>query len=336
MNSDNDKKPSHINPDNMVENDELDIMDIFFSLWAGKKTIIITMIIVLLIAISWIFLAKQKWTSTAILTQPSAGQVANYNTALSVLFSQNQDDKIALSVLQGQLFDRFSASLSALSSSLQNLEDPETLKVVPNTVGKSDPINVTFVGQTAKDAQEQLRKYIEKVNKKVVSDYTDDIKYNLSVKTKEFSESISAQEVIAKKQKAQRIEAIKMALIVAQSSNIVDSRLTQADMLSDDTLSLLGTKALSAMVQNESAKPLVFNDDYYNTQRALLTIQDLKIDLTNLQSYRYIMSPDLPIRRDSPKKGLTVALAIILGAVLGSTIVVARNMISSYRRRKMA
>jgi chain length determinant protein (polysaccharide antigen chain regulator) len=331
MNSNNDMRSDHAD---MVKDNELDIVDILASLWAGKKIIISTIIVILLIAVAWIFFSKQKWTSTAIVTQPSAGQVANYNTALTVLFSQNQEDKIALSTLQGQLFDRFSASMSALSNSLQNLEEPEILKVIPNTVGKDDPINITFVGQSAKDAQEQLKKFIVDVNKKVVSDYTSDIKYNLSVKKNEFSDLISAQEAIAEKQKKQRVDAIKMALKIAQSSNIVDSRLTQADMLSDDTLSLLGTKALSAMVENENSKPLVFDDDYYNTQRALLTMENLNIDLNNLQSFRYIMSPDLPIRRDSPKRGLTLVLAVIFGGVLGSSIVVGRNMIYSYRRRK--
>lgn len=326
----NNKSSSHV-PRN---DDELNLIDVLVSLWAGKRIIIISMVIVLILAIAWIFLSKEKWTTTAILTQPSAGQVANYNTALSVLFSQNQDDKITLTALQSQLFDRFSASLSALSNALQNQEEPEVLKVIPNTPGKDDPINVAYVGGSAREAQQKLQSFIKDINQKVVKDFTSDIDYNLSVKKKEFNDSIQAQVSVAEQQKKQRIDAIKVALKVAQASNLNDSSLSQANTLSDDTLYLLGAKALSAMIANESSKPLVFNDDYYNTQRALLTMENLKINLSNLQAYRYIMSPDLPIRRDSPKRGLTVVLALILGFVLGSSIVVGRNMAASYRRIK--
>ncbi|MDU5829008.1 MAG: Wzz/FepE/Etk N-terminal domain-containing protein, partial [Mixta calida] len=119
--------------------DELDLLDVVAQLWSGKKTIILTVLVFLLLAAIYLFFAKEKWTSEAIVTQPSAGQVANYNAALNVLYSQYPQDKPGLADLQRQLFGRFSASLYALSGSLQNLENPLNLNVAPVTAGQAEP-----------------------------------------------------------------------------------------------------------------------------------------------------------------------------------------------------
>lgn len=316
--------------------DELDLLDVVAQLWNGKKIIIATVILFLLLAVAYLFVAKEKWTSEAIVTQPSAGQVANYNAALNVLYSQSPQDKPGIAELQRQLFGRFSASINALSGSLQNLEDPLDLKVASVTAGQNDPLSIKFTAQSAKEAQAQVTHYIKLVNDEVVDDYGADIKRNLEVKSRELNDSLTSQLKVAEDKKEQRVEALKQALKVAEGSGITTSQLTQAEFLSDDTLYLLGTKALSAAIANEATKPLPLDDNYYATQRALRLIKDLKIQVDNLQSFRYIMQPDLPIRRDSPKKGLTLVLAVLLGGIVGSAIVLGRNMTVAYRQRKQS
>ncbi|AUY25849.1 LPS O-antigen chain length determinant protein WzzB [Mixta calida] len=314
--------------------DELDLLDVVAQLWSGKKTIILTVLVFLLLAAIYLFFAKEKWTSEAIVTQPSAGQVANYNAALNVLYSQYPQDKPGLVDLQRQLFGRFSASLYALSGSLQNLENPLNLNVAPVTAGQAEPLSVKFTAETAKEAQAQVTHFIKVVNDDVVDDYGADIKRNMDVKLRELSDSLTSQLKVAQDKKEQRIEQLKQALKVAEGSGIVTSQLTQAEFLSDDTLYMLGTKALNAAIANEATRPLPLDDSYYATQRALRLIKDLKIQVDNLQSFRYIMQPDLPIRRDSPKKGLTLVLAVLLGGVVGSAIVLGRNMAATWRQRK--
>ncbi|WP_313361302.1 LPS O-antigen chain length determinant protein WzzB, partial [Mixta calida] len=229
---------------------------------------------------------------------------------------------------------RFSASLYALSGSLQNLENPLNLNVAPVTAGQAEPLSVKFTAETAKEAQAQVTHFIKVVNDDVVDDYGADIKRNMDVKLRELSDSLTSQLKVAQDKKEQRIEQLKQALKVAEGSGIVTSQLTQAEFLSDDTLYMLGTKALNAAIANEATRPLPLDDSYYATQRALRLIKDLKIQVDNLQSFRYIMQPDLPIRRDSPKKGMTLVLAVLLGGVVGSAIVLGRNMAATWRQRK--
>lgn len=312
---------------------EIDLLDIIVQLWQGKRIIIVTMIVTFALSLVYLSVVKEKWTSKAIVTLPSAGQVANYNANLSVLYAQSMQDKPSVNDLQNQLFNRFSASMSALSGSLANLEQPLTLNISRVNKGSNDALNISFAAPSAKQAQEQLTKYITATDKDVVEDYGLDIKHNLSVKAKELADILDAHKQIAINKKQHRIDVINQALKVAKEANITKSQLSQAEFLSDDTLYLLGSEALSAMVENEATKPLDFDAAYYNAERALLSVTHVKIQANNLQAFRYIAKADLPIRRDSPKKTLTVLLALILGGVLGSAIVIGRSIVSNYRTR---
>lgn len=94
---------------------------------------------------------------------------------------------------------------------------------------------------------------------------------------------------------------------------------------------LLGSEALNSMIKNEATRPLVFSPAYYQTKQNLLDIQSLKIDPKSIHAYRYVMKPTLPIRRDSPKKSLTLVLAALLGGMIGAGVVLGRNAIRNYK-----
>ncbi|WP_338564905.1 LPS O-antigen chain length determinant protein WzzB [Erwinia sp. E_sp_W01_6] len=279
--------------------------------------------------------AKEKWTSETIISQPAAGQVATYNNALSILYTQNIEDKVTLPDLQRQIFGRYIASAYALSGTLQNLEEPLDLKVNQINKGRDDPLGISFTAPSAKEAQQQLTHYINQLNTEVADDLAVDMRNNIFVKINGLKESLAGQEKIAQDKKDHRIEVIKQALKIADSAKISSTNLSQAEFLSDDTLYLLGTSALTSMITNESTKPLDLNAYYYETQRTLLALTKLRIDFARIQNFQFIMKPDLPIKRDSPKKVITVALAIVLGGIVGAFIVIARNMSQNYRRKTL-
>ena len=334
----NENKPlssSHsVNKNKDNTSDQLDLIDIMIQLWKGKIFIFSTIILALIIAVAYVSLVKEKWTSGTIISQPAAGQVAIYNNALSILYTQNLQDKVTLPDLQRQIFGRYTASAYALSGTLQNLEEPLDLKVSQVTRGRDDPLNISFSASSAKEAQQQLTHYINQLNTDVADDFAVDMRNNIFVKINSLKESLAGQEKIAQDKKNHRIEVIKQALKIAESANIATTQLSQAEFLSDDTLYLLGTSALNSMITNESTKPLEFNSYYYETQRTLLELTRLRIDFSRIQNFQFIMKPSLPIKRDSPKKVITVLVAIILGGFTGAFIVVARNVSQNYRRKE--
>ncbi len=96
---------------------------------------------------------------------------------------------------------------------------------------------------------------------------------------------------------------------------------------------LLGSDALESMVKHEASRPLVFSSNYYQTRQNLLDIDNLDVDELDIHAYRYVMKPTLPIRRDSPKKAITLILAVLLGGMVGAGIVLGRNALRNYNAK---
>lgn len=136
---------------------------------------------------------------------------------------------------------------------------------------------------------------------------------------------------MAQEQKDLRIKQIAQALSVAKEAEVQSPQVRQAQNVSQDTLFLLGSSALESMIKNESSRPLIFSDDYYKIRQNLLNIQSISVRSESVHGYRYVMKPTEPIRRDSPKLVLTLVLAVLLGIMIGSGYVLARNAIRAYQ-----
>lgn len=68
--------------------EQIDLIDLLIQLWRGKMTIIISVIVTIALAIGYLAVAKEKWTSTAIITQPDVGQIAGYTDAMNAIYGQ--------------------------------------------------------------------------------------------------------------------------------------------------------------------------------------------------------------------------------------------------------
>ncbi|HAL3605896.1 TPA: LPS O-antigen chain length determinant protein WzzB [Escherichia coli] len=300
--------------------EQIDLIDLLVQLWRGKMTIIISVIVAIALAIGYLAVAKEKWTSTAIITQPDVGQIAGYNNAMNVIYGQATPK---VSDLQETLIGRFSSAFSALAETLDNQEEPEKLTIEPSVKNQQLPLTVSYVGQTAEGAQMKLAQYIQQVDDKVNQELEKDLKDNIALGRKNLQDSLRTQEVVAQEQKDLRIRQIQEALQYAN----------QAQDVTQDTMFLLGSEALESMIKHEATRPLVFSSSYYQTRQNLLDIDNLDVDKLDIHAYRYVMKPTLPIRRDSPKKAITLILAVLLGGMVGVGIVLGRNALRNYNAK---
>lgn len=310
------------------EPEQIDLIDLVMQLWRGKVIIIACVIIAILLAVGYLAVAKEKWTSTAIITQPDAGQLATYSNAMNVLYGGNAP---RINELQSNMIGRFSSAFSALSETLGNQEKPEKLTIDASVKGQPLPLKVTYQAPTAEDAQKTLAKYIQQVDETISKEVNADLARSITTRTSDFEQSLEAQEKVAQEQKALRIAQISQALSVAKEANIKLPQVQQADQVSQDTMFMLGSDALSSMVQNEATRPLALSDGYYQTRQNLLAVKALKIEPDSVHAYRYVMKPTLPIRRDSPKKAITLVLAVLLGGMIGAGVVLGRNALRNYK-----
>lgn len=308
--------------------EQIDLIDVVIHLWRGKATIVLSVVVAVLLAVGYLAVAKEKWTSTAIVTQPDAGQLANYTNAMSVLFGSEAPK---VNDVQESVIGRFSSAFSALSETLDNQEEPEKLTIDPSVKGQLLPLKVTYTSTTAEAAQKTLARYIQKIDQEVAKEINVDLARSISTRAAGLEQSLEAQEKVAKEQKALRIAQINESLKIAEQSGIKLPQVQQADQVSQDTMFMLGSDALSSMVSNEATRPLTFSDDYYLTRQNLLAVKALKVVPDSIHSYRYVMKPTLPIRRDSPKKAIILVLAVLLGGIIGAGVVLGRNALRGYR-----
>ncbi|EPJ7086028.1 LPS O-antigen chain length determinant protein WzzB [Citrobacter amalonaticus] len=310
------------------EPEQIDLIDLMVQLWRGKVTIIICIIVAIALAVGYLAVAKEKWTSTAIITQPDAGQLATYTNAMNILYGQNAPK---INDVQSGIVGRFSSAFSALSETLNNQLNPEKLTIDSSVKGQPLPLKVSYSADSAETAQKTLAQYIQQIDEAVSKEINADLEMSIKTRVSDLEHSLEAQEKVAKEQKSLRIAQINQALKIAEQSNIKLPQIQQADQVSQDTMFMLGSEALSSMVNNEATRPLTFSDDYYLTRQNLLAVNSLKIDPDSIHAYRYVMKPTLPVYRDSPKKAITLILATLLGGMIGAGVVLGRNALRNYK-----
>lgn len=166
--------------------EQIDLIDLLVQLWRGKMTIIISVIVAIALAIGYLVVAKEKWTSTAIVTQPDVGQIAGYNNAINVIYGSAAPK---VSEIQSMLIGRFSTTFSALAETLDNQEEPEKLTIEPTVKNQSLPLAVSYVGETPEGAQKQLAKYIQQVDDQVNEELEQDLKDNIALQMKNLQDS---------------------------------------------------------------------------------------------------------------------------------------------------
>ncbi|HDR1954080.1 TPA: LPS O-antigen chain length determinant protein WzzB [Enterobacter hormaechei] len=312
------------------DQEQIDLLDLVLQLWRGKWVIGAVIVLFIVLAVGYLTFAKEKWTSSAIIAQPDAAQIATYSNALNILYGSAAPSMLDI---QTRAIGRFNSSFSALSQALENQEVPEELSIEAAVKGQSLPLSVSYTGESAEAAQKQLAQYIQQIDEQTAKELTVDLKDNIKQQITTLNDSLGNQEKVAQEQKELRIKQIIEALKFAEAAKITTPKIQQTQDVTQDTLFLLGTEALSSMIQHESSRPLVFSGAYYQTKQNLLDIQNLNVNPDTIHVYRYVMKPNLPIRRDSPKKAITLILAVLLGGIIGSAVVLGRNALRNYKPR---
>ncbi|ENO0297451.1 LPS O-antigen chain length determinant protein WzzB [Enterobacter asburiae] len=308
--------------------EQIDLLDLMLQLWRGKWMIATFVVVFIALAIGYLSVAKEKWTSSAIIAQPDVAQIATYSNALNILYGSAAPTMLDV---QTRVIGRFNSSFSALAQALENQEEPEKLAIEPAVKGEALPLSVSYTSTSAEAAQKQLAQYIQQVDEQTAKELAVDLKDNIKEQIKTLNDSLQNQEKVAQEQKDLRIKQIAEALKNAEAAKITTPQIQQTQDVTQETMFLLGSEGLKSMIENEASRPLVFSAAYYQTRQNLLDIQNLNVNPDTIHVYRYVMKPDLPVRRDSPKKAVILVLAVLLGAIVGSGFLLGRNALRNYK-----
>ncbi|MDM7073742.1 LPS O-antigen chain length determinant protein WzzB [Enterobacter asburiae] len=308
--------------------EQIDLLDLMLQLWRGKWMIATFVVVFITLAVGYLTFAKEKWTSSAIIAQPDVAQIATYSNALNILYGSAAPSMLDV---QTRAIGRFNSSFSALAQALENQDEPEKLTIEPAVKGESLPLSVSYTSTSAEAAQKQLAQYIQQVDEQTSKELTVDLQNSIKEQIKTLNDSLVNQEKVAQEQKDLRIKQITEALKNAEAAKISSPQIQQTQDVTQETMFLLGSVGLKSMIENEASRPLVFSAAYYQTRQNLLDIQNLNVKPDTIHVYRYVMKPDLPVRRDSPKKAIVLILAVLLGGMIGSGVVLGRNALRNYK-----
>lgn len=308
--------------------EQIDLLDLVLQLWRGKWMIATFVVVFIALAVGYLTFAKEKWTSSAIIAQPDVAQIATYSNALNILYGSAAPSMLDV---QTRAIGRFNSSFSALAQALENQDEPEKLTIEPAVKGESLPLSVSYTSTSAEAAQKQLAQYIQQVDEQTSKELTVDLQNSIKEQIKTLNDSLVNQEKVAQEQKDLRIKQITEALKNAEAAKISSPQIQQTQDVTQETMFLLGSVGLKSMIENEASRPLVFSAAYYQTRQNLLDIQNLNVKPDTIHVYRYVMKPDLPVRRDSPKKATVLILAVLLGGMIGSGVVLGRNALRNYK-----
>ncbi|MGY5956346.1 LPS O-antigen chain length determinant protein WzzB [Kosakonia sp. BK9b] len=312
------------------DSEGIDLFDVILQIWRGKWIVVIFIALALAIAVAYLSTAKHKWTSTAVITMPDAGQIADYATAFSTV---SNDPTLKMLDIRQQVIERYGSAFMIFAQNLAKQNAGGELSIDNQVSGQTLPLKVNYRASSPDEAQQKLTEYIHEVDARTSKELNEELLPSIQARLRELQAGMDTQEKVAQEQKALRLQQITQALTIARDANVTAPQITQAQNVSQDTLFLLGSAALESMIKNAASRPLALSEDYYKFRQEYLDVQSLKSDPASMHTYRYVMEPDLPVQRDGPKRSLVLIIAVLLGAMLGAAFVLARHAIRSYTRR---
>lgn len=333
-----------------VEN-ELDLRGLFRTLWTGKRWIAGVAILFALVALLYSYFARQEWSSTAITDRPTVNMLSGYYSQQQ--FLRNLDIKANLaSVDQPSVMDeaykefimqlaswdtrrdfwlqtdyykqRMSGNSRADAALLDELIN--NIKFIPGDPVKSINDSVKLIAETAPDANNLLRQYVAFASQRAAGHLNDELKGAWAARTIQMKAQVKRQGEVAQAIFDRRVHSVQEALKVAQKNNISRSETNvPADELPDSELFLLGRPMLQARLENLQSIGPEFDLDY-DQNRAMLTTLNVGPTLDpRFQTYRYLRTPEEPVKRDSPRRAFLMVMWGIVGALVGAGIALARR-----------
>ena len=337
------------------ENDEIDLVELFRTLWKQKAKIALITAVTTLAAGIYAFTAEEVWTSTAVFVAPKMSDMGEFYQLAQTLernaptTSTTNGEQVKIedakqlqfSKLQKNIFTEFKDTLNSVDErrsfivgtdfykgKIKGKSAQEQKIILKDIVGKdikytpADDTKNTFnsislSAGSAKESQLLLQNYILFVNERVIKNNSAELDFLLNKFRQDLAEEAKLLQVSAENMKLIQIRKVSDALAQAREMNMIESSTNLPAEISDSTMYLLGTKALSAKLSSLKASESILTKRYFDVQQQLAELNKIKVEAVTGQVFGFIDMPDEPVTKDKPKIAIILALGIILGLMMG-------------------
>ncbi|MDM7857445.1 LPS O-antigen chain length determinant protein WzzB [Thiopseudomonas acetoxidans] len=335
--------------------DEIDLFELFQSIWQEKILIVIITAVVTGLALFYALAATPIYQTQATLVPPPAYAIQGYNegrmeafrnTGVKELTANEVYSIFKTNLNSSQLRNAFfeEVYLPSLSAEQQKNSRESLLKTfnrilsVKQGDAKTNP-NLYLVSaelDNPTEAADWVKQYIARAITAAKLEIENNIEAEQRVHIDALTVKTNSLLAIAKREREDQVNLLKEALYIAESIGLENkASLGGNRYIDNDLIYTRGAKTLRAQLdvlqKRTSDEPFIAGFRELNTQLELL--RAYKLDDTNVSVVTIDEAAEVPATPIKPNKKLIVAIGIVLGGMLG---VFAALIRSAIRKRKNA
>lgn len=343
--------PSSAGREQAIDN-ELDLRGLLCALWRGKLTVIACAVVFALGALVYSLVVRQEWAAIAITDKPTVNVLGSYFSQQQ--FLRNLDVKNTalpttdpLSIVD-EAYQEFLRQLASYDTRRDFwLASPyyqarkkgdvhadavlldeliNAIQFLPRDDVKKLPDSARLVAETAPDANQLLRRYVDFANQRAANHLNEDVVAAWAARTVSLKAQVKRQEAVAAAVYHREQLQLNQALKLAHAQGIDRSRTdVDADSLPQSELFLLGHPLLQARLDALQAAGPAYDTDYDQNRAMLTTLNVGPVLNKSFKTYRYLRTPEEPVKRDKPRRLFLLILWGAVGTLIGAGVALARR-----------
>ncbi|MBV5330408.1 MAG: hypothetical protein JZU65_22710 [Chlorobium sp.] len=327
---------------------EIDLRELFTTLWNGRLFILAITAIFSITGIAYSLLAPQEWSAKAIAVAPTPSEVNQLHFRLESLITLTKissdfakkfsEEKIFTDFIQA--FNSFDNKCEFLkknkylpSVDIKNDGDPAlqgfllmTIKKISASQKKNEIIStLSFPGDNAQVARKRLVEYLNFIQTKEEVYKNQQLIDKITSQINSLTLIYQIQKVDTFKRLQEDIGRTELALRISKTAGIE----SPVENLNDESFFTidLGAKALNEKLKilKEIKNPELLNPELANIRLQLDSLQAVPQEKVSFTSYHLLQSPSEPLSRDMPNRPFVVAMATIVGLMLGALVALSRS-----------
>lgn len=334
--------------------DEIDLRELFSSLWAERLRILIVTLLVTAAAAAYAFLSTPIYEAKSSLLPPRQSDIAGYNVGRSIanlpdfkvedvygIFTRNLTSE---ALRRGFFRDVYLPSLSESERTtpqdmLWKRFNEKTLNAsAPGKKERPEYFEVHVKHKNPELAAKWANLFVERAAEQTRNNMQQNVLLEIDTRAQEIERRIAVLRETAMQRRQDRIVHLKEALTVADTVGVNVPQVTTGRTSSDGELSsfvdgslmyMRGAKAIRAELQTlESRK----SDDPFiaelrDLQTRLAFLKGIDVNPDNVSVLTIDSAAEVPETPIKPNKVLILVVGVVLGSILGLFIALMRRML---------
>ncbi|MEY0596711.1 LPS O-antigen length regulator Wzz(fepE) [Providencia alcalifaciens] len=360
------QKPNTAPQFHLQQNDEIDLMALFSILLKHKLLIIIFTAFCIVLSAGIVSFLPQKWSSTAIVIPPTSENIQEVNKLKAQLDALEIPIDLSAQRIFSVFVDQFRSKVNQseyvkstryFQQLAQNIEPKDDVasqqrlvnQIITNDIqiqdqskeknSTSNDIVLKFTASLPIEAQDLLEGYIRYSASKVRQQIKVEIDNTVSQRLIFASESLKREVSKIQTEYDVKVERLKRAVDIAKAAGIEKPIASDSVTINDDPdyPIALGTEALEKklLIETQNRDLALMSETLQNRQIYIDELNALTSKELDFAPVMFILTPDFPLQKDSPKSSLIVALSAVLGFILSCSFVLSRQLYRDYKQQNV-